>query len=135
MARKPPPVHTRFKKGQSGNPGGKLKLPEDIKKARTLNQIELERVCNRQLWMTRAQLREVMTDPETTILELTVASILGKAMEKGDQQRIEWIAMRLIGRVQDRIQVTVPEPFAIVRLKDGSIVELGAKVDTGGDPC
>lgn len=128
MARKPPPKHSQFKKGQSGNPGGKPKLPEDIKKARTLNQLELERVCNRQLYMTRLELAAVARDPGSTMLELTVASILGKAMEKGDQQRIEWIAMRLIGRVQDRIEVTTPTPYVIHR-SDGSTLELGAKVE------
>ena len=123
---------TRFKKGVSPNPGGKRKLPEDIKKARALNQIELERVCNKQLWMTRDELKDLMKDPAANMLELTVASILGQAMQKGDQQRLEWIAMRLIGRVSDRIEVTSTQPFA-VKLLEGAVIELGTKTVEGSN--
>ncbi len=127
MANKNPSPKTRFKKGRSGNPGGQPKLPDDIKEARKFNQIELERSCNRLLYLTRDELKAVMACPSTQMLDLIVSSIIGQAMQKGDQQRLEWIAMRLIGRVTEKVEVTTPEPY-VVRCADGSTVELGVGV-------
>ncbi len=116
-----------FAKGTSGNPGGRVKLPEELRKARALNQQELERAVNKYLWLDRAALQDAVKDPATPMLELMVASIMAQAAQKGDQQRLEFILQRLIGRVTDKIEVKVPAPFVIRRAAGGEIV-LGAKV-------
>ncbi len=128
MPRKPPPKETRFKPGQSGNPGGQAKLPDDIKEARKLNQIELERTVNKFLFADREALHAVIKAPETPMLELMVASIMAKAAQNGDQVRLEFILCRLIGKVQDRIEVKTPVPFVIAR-RDGETLILGAKIE------
>ena len=128
MARKDPPKATRFKPGQSGNPGGKPKVPDDIRKARTLNQIELERTVNRYLYMDRAQVQEAIKNPETPMIELMVASIMAQAAQKGDERRLEFILQRMIGRVTDKIEVKTPTPFVVQRANGDQLV-LGAKVE------
>ena len=125
--RPPPPAKHRFQPGKSGNPGGKPKVPDDIAKARKLNQQELERVVNKYLWLDRAALQEAVKDPATPMLELMVASIMAQAAQKGDQQRLEFILQRLIGRVTDKIEVKVPAPFVIKRASGDELV-LGARV-------
>lgn len=126
MAKKPiPPVASRFKPGQSGNPGGKPKVPDDILKARKLNQIELERVVNKYLWLQRDEVQAAIKDPATPMMELMVASIVAQAAQKGDQVRLEFILARLIGRVKDTLEVVTPTPF-IIRRGDGTQVVCGS---------
>jgi hypothetical protein len=116
-----------FQKGQSGNPGGRTKLPDDIKQARKLNQIELERIVNRYLYLDRNELNERVKDPKTPMLEMMVASIIAQAAQKGDQQRLEFILSRLIGKVKDQLVVTTPEPY-LVKDRDGKVlIEAGVK--------
>lgn len=105
MPKKLPPVKNRFKKGQSGNPGGKPKAPDDIIHARKLNQIELERIVNGYLFKTRNEVTESLKNPSTGMMELMVASIMGKAVQLGDASRLEFILNRLLGKVVDKVQV------------------------------
>jgi len=126
MSKKLPPEGKRFQKGQSGNPGGKVKVPDDIKRARTLNQLELERVVNRYLYLTSHELRERIQDPATPMMEMMVASIIAQAAQKGDQQRLEFILCRLIGKVKDQLEVTTPTPF-ILKKRDGEEIVMGVE--------
>lgn len=116
-----------FKPGQSGNPGGRPKTPEDLREGRKLNQHELERVINKLLYLDKGQLQEVVRNPETPMLELIAASILAQAAQKGDQQRLEFVLQRMIGKVKDQLEVTTPTPFIVVR-QSGDQVVMGAEV-------
>ena len=114
-----------FVKGQSGNPGGRLKLPDDIKEARKLNQIELERLVNKYLWLTADEVKALDKNPATPMMERMILSIVSIAAEKGDQQRLEFILCRLIGKVKDQIEVSTVKPY-IVNHMDGTQTVLGA---------
>lgn len=113
-----------FVKGQPGGPG-KPRTPEDIKEARKLTQIELERAVNKYLYLSRAELKAAIEQPGTPMLDLMIASIVAQAAQKGDQVRLDFILNRIIGKVQDRLEVRTPKPF-IVQRADGTALELGA---------
>lgn len=130
MAKRPMPKGKPFPKGVSGNPGGRHKVPDDIKKSRTFNQIELERIINKLLYLDRGALQDLIKTPGTPMIELIAASILAQAAQKGDQARLEFVLQRMIGKVKDQIDLTVVKPYVINRL-DGSKVELG--VEQGKD--
>jgi hypothetical protein len=132
MPKKPPPTHTRFKPGQSGNPGGKVKVPDDIKEARKLNQHELERIVNKYLYMDRDAVKAAISAPGTPMMELMVASIVAQAAQKGDHQRLDFVLNRLIGKVKDQLDVTVAKPF-VVRHTDGSQTVLGSELEKKDD--
>lgn len=95
-----------FKKGQSGNPGGRPKTPEDVKELKKLNNIELERIINESLQLSRDQLKKIMADPESTMLQLVVASLLTQSVNKGDHMRLNFLLERLLGKVKENMSVT-----------------------------
>lgn len=93
-----------FEKGKTGNPKGRPQLPIDLKQARTVTKLELERILNRFLTMTAQELAAAMTDPRTTVLEAIVLTIATKALQGGDQVRLNFLLDRLIGKVQEPTQ-------------------------------
>ena len=121
-----------FKPGVSGNPAGSLPLPEDIKKARKLNQKELERSVNKFLYMNAAEIKESAADKECSMFDRIVGSIITAAVEKSDHTRLEFILNRMIGKVQDKLEVTTPKPF-IISKSDGTQVICGAEIEKEDD--
>ena len=74
--RKPPTNPRRFQKGQSGNPGGRPKIPRDVKEAARAMSIE-----------ALDTLGEIMRDPKQTGAARVAAanSILDRAWGKATQ--------------------------------------------------
>jgi hypothetical protein len=91
-------------KGVSGNPGGRKKLPEDIKAVRELNKLEMERLLNRFIYMKREELEAIKTNKDTTLLELFVASVVSKGITMGDERRLNFLFDRLVGRVKESVE-------------------------------
>lgn len=116
-----------FVPGKPGGPG-RPPLPPEVKEARRLTKTEFERIANRYLWTTEAGLEASAMDPETPAMERLIISILLTAIKAGDHAKAEWLAMRLLGKVQDKVEVSQPKPFVINRL-DGSQMVLGAKLE------
>jgi len=113
-----------------GNPGGpgRPPLPPELKEARRLTKTEFERISNKYLWATTAELSDAMQDSACPAVERMLVSILFKAVEQGDHARAEWFATRLLGKVNDKVELTLPKPFVITR-QNGEQVVLGAKVE------
>lgn len=91
MPRKPPPEHTRFKKGQSGNPAGRPKSRLTVE--------SLREIIDRMSFMTRKQLDAVIENEETPMIELQIASVLSQAVKSGDYSRVQFILDRVLGKV------------------------------------
>lgn len=114
----------QWKPGQSGNPEGRTKLPEDIRTAKKLNKIELERLLNLYLTLSDDEIKLRLADNSTPQLEKMIASIVTKAVDQGDQQRLTFLLDRLVGKVKDEVDVNlIPRPVIIER-HDGSEIEL-----------
>jgi hypothetical protein len=100
-----------FKKGQSGNPSGRPKLPQDLLEAKKLTQIEFERIVNKYLFEGKQKLAQAAADPGTTVLELLIGSIIHKAVIEGDEKRMEFLLNRIVGKVTERIGGPNGEPI------------------------
>lgn len=87
-----------FKKGESGNPKGPPKVPEDIREARKLNQITFERIANKYLFSNKSEITKSSSDPNTPVIELMISSIIHKAVVEGDERRLEFLLSRLVGK-------------------------------------
>lgn len=99
-----PKEETQFKKGKSGNPSGRPKLPPDVQAARKLTNTQFIILVNKFLNMSREELKAAAENPNAPMLELIVAKIIERAIANGDQTRLGFILDRLIGKVPDKIE-------------------------------
>ena len=109
----------RFKPGISGNPGGRKKLPAEVKEAKNLTNNQMILILNKLMFMTDYDVSRVLNDPKTSKFERIVAKILDKADQQGDSMRLDFLLNRTIGKVTEKVQHTLPRPMVIQR-SDGS---------------
>lgn len=106
MANPNPSEKTRFKKGQSGNPKGKRKLPLDLRKVAELTADELQRTISKHFRMDKFQIAGVLQNPDSPALDLIIASTIAKAIKHGNINKAESLFLRCIGKVSDDIKIT-----------------------------
>ncbi len=115
-----------WKSGETGNPNGSPGLPKDLKDARKLNQVEFERAVNKCLYLTPTKLQEHLVVEDTPVIEHLIGSVILRGIKEGSHAHLEFVLNRLVGKVQDRIEVRMPEPYVVEKM-DGTTVEMGAK--------
>ncbi len=89
---------TSFKKGRSGNPAGRPMVPADIKAARHVNQIELERILNHVAFLPVDELKKLTKVTDAPALLVGCAKIVEKMVKNGDLWAASFILDRMIGR-------------------------------------
>lgn len=89
-----------FKKGQSGNPSGRPKLPRELQGIRELTADEIKRIITKYGDMTKADLAIEIASNSISVLHLSIANILYKATE-GDVAKLSFLLDRSIGRSKD----------------------------------
>lgn len=120
MANPNPPVHTRFKKGESGNKSGR---PKGLF---TIDQ--LKKVIAKHFDMTKEELAAILTNPKSKAIDLIVCSAIARAIKDGDIAKAEYLFMRSLGRVTEKVEIQHPEPVVIQR-PNGEEVTLDVKKD------
>jgi len=98
-----------FKPGQSGNPNGRPKTADDIRKASALTNEEFLRITNRFLLMTRDEIQVALQNPKASMLELLIGGIIAKATKEQDHQRATFLLDRTIGRAPIELTTTLVE--------------------------
>jgi len=94
-----------FKKGKSGNPGGRPPTPPELKKASTMTKIEtLERLV-KFLQMDIYGLEEVLKDKSRQVMDHWIARICLVGIKEGDNRRLDFMLDRLFGKVQPHIEI------------------------------
>lgn len=84
--------------GQSGNPGGRPNLPEDLKNVKKLTKHEVESLIAKYMRMELAEIDAVIKNPKTKALDGWVCSIIKFGIMKGDPLRLSFLFDRIIGR-------------------------------------
>lgn len=115
MPRKPPPEHTRWKPGQSGNVAGR---PKGI-----VRKDEIQAVLGRFWLMDAKDIEAYLAKPGVTAGERLVASIVISAIKGGDATKAEWLLTRMIGKVKEEVEVSA-KPF-IAEYRDGTAEVMG----------
>ena|SRR5665213_438697 len=102
---KPPPKHSRFQKGKSGNPeGGRAHNPA-IKALRKLTVESYREIIELILSNNVAAVKAIAEDPNTTALQVGIAVAFLKAIKNGDYTVIERIAERIVGKIPDVVHI------------------------------
>lgn len=89
---------------EAGHNVGRPQLPGDIKGARQLNQIELERMLNDLIYKTPKELQHILDSNQSSALEGIVAKVIIEAGRTGDQFRLDFLLNRLVGKVTEKVQ-------------------------------
>ena len=113
-----------FGPGNNANPNGRPKTPEDIKKIRKLTSKEVTRMGHI-LMSTPNDLKDILSDENATVLSHWIAKICVMGLKQGTPRELNELLNRLIGKVSERVEVTLPAPVIINRL-NGDRTVLGA---------
>lgn len=68
---------------------------KDLQYVRRITKLQLLILLEKHLIISKEEAREVVQDPETSMLELMVASIVHKGIVQGDERRLNFILDRL----------------------------------------
>lgn len=100
-----------FKKGdpRASKAGKKSSraLPQDLKEAREQNAKEFEASLYKYMKLNMAELKAAYANPSTPARDLAVIKILEQSINKGDQQRLNFLLERTIGKVKDVSEVEI----------------------------
>lgn len=83
-----------FKPGQSGNPSGRPKTPDDILAARKHSREELERTILRLVWADEAAIKAEADASETPIIVRIIGKMAIKALKTQDVTRSSFLLDR-----------------------------------------
>lgn len=101
--KKPIPLNA-WKPGQSGNPSGRPKLPEDLAASKRLSRLEFDRILHKYLFMEAFEVKQVLEEGldqdgrAISMIEMMVAGLLCKAAMEGCTNRMDFVLLRLFGR-------------------------------------
>lgn len=119
-----------WKPGQSGNPGGRPKLPEDVKAIRTMDKVEFSRTLHKFLHMDRPELEAYLAGPGVPMLHEFIGSIVLQGTEHADGNRFEMLLRRYIGPVTEEVQVGLPKP-RVIEYPDGATEVMSLEKEEG----
>lgn len=78
---------------------GRPKMPDDMRGIKKLNKTVFVTSANKFLNMTRDEITAVLQDPDASMIDLMLGSIIAKAVKDSDTVRANFILDRLIPRV------------------------------------
>jgi hypothetical protein len=103
-----------WEKGESGNPKGRPKKLVPSMKVEGYKLTEINDTIQAIISMTMDELKLVWNNPNSTILEKTVAGALKKSLEKGNLESVETLINRVYGKPKDKIDLTTDgQPLSI----------------------
>lgn len=101
-----PPIETRFKKGQSGNPGGKIPDSPELKRLKNLTREELANIGNLVIAGDLKAIKKIKDNPNSPALRAMIASVALRVIGKGDMHSLDILLNRLVGKVKDELEVS-----------------------------
>lgn len=115
----------KWKKGANDNPGGKPKLPADVKAYKKFTYVESVKILSIACWMTKEEMFDRISDPNTPLIELAILSNFAMAIKNGDSTRLNMILDRVIGKVTERVEYNLPQPTVVKLVDEDASVIIG----------
>lgn len=91
-----------FQKGLSGNPKGRPRADIELEFLKRRAKNEVLYCISDTMTMTRDELALVSTDPDSTMCQLMIGSVMSKAIKEGCPARAQFMLNYILGR---------PKPF------------------------
>lgn len=105
MPRKPPPKHSQFQKGKSGNPEGSRAHNPALKALKKITIESYREIIELVMTSDVRAIKAIAEDPKSTGLQVGIAVAFLKAIKNGDYTVIERIAERIVGKIPDEIKI------------------------------
>jgi hypothetical protein len=96
---------TQFKKGETGNPHGRPPISPVQRALKNLTIDTYREVIELVLKGNLKELKAMIEDPNTSAVQVGVATAFMTAIKKGDYSVMERIAERIVGKIPDVVQV------------------------------
>lgn len=101
-----------FPAGNKANPKGGGALSPDIKKIRRLTTEEVHYVGSLVLSRDMETIDKIANDPKQPALRAWIAEIVASGHRGGNVNKFNALLDRLIGKVSDKVDITVKSPHA-----------------------
>jgi len=103
-----------FLVGWRGGPGRPPSIPE-LKEIPRITKDSFNRMVSKVLVQHRHNLKDILSDPSSTNLEVALAKIIDKMQVHGDYNRLDALLNRLIGPAPKQIEISGRdgEPLAV----------------------
>lgn len=103
-----------FKPGNPGGPGRPV-IPEVLKRVNLLTQIQVAEVGTTVLERNIKELQQIISDPNSTGLQVMTASVAAKIISTGDADAYNRFLDRIIGKSVERIRFEGEMPHESVQ--------------------
>jgi hypothetical protein len=119
MPNKNPSPTTRFKSGQSGNPNGRPKLPDELKDFRKATVKEFKDAVKIILYATEQYANDILNDENESLLNKTLAQGMLACAKSGDVQKLTYYTDRAFGKPKESVDVNLSRPSILIK-RDGT---------------
>lgn len=118
-----------IKKGEIRNPNGGRSHNPILRALRNLTRDEFAKMIELAVLNNVAGLKAVVSDPNSSALQVGIAMAMLKASSKGDWTIIESIVSRVIGKMPDLIEMKTNNETTVTVLDHAKIVEANKKLE------
>lgn len=113
----------KFTKGHRFSVGkGRPKISPELHLVKEISREDVRLRISKFLGMTREEVKRVLEDPTSSSHDLLIATIVAKAVTHGDQNRLEFIYNRIVGRVKEEVEVNLPKPTVVVLSNEKKLI-------------
>lgn len=109
-----------FKSGESGNPGGRAKLPPEIRTQRKEQQINLINLITKHFNMTPRESAKTARKEGTSSLEKAIKKIVYSASQNGSVSAFNYLIKIMVGKIPDTDydEATEEELFLLQKVRE-----------------
>ena len=115
-------VAHQFPKGISGNPNGRPKKYVTILRDHGYKLSEINHTIQVLMAMNMQEVQSVFDDPNSTILEKTIANAMIKSMKKGSLYSIDTLLTRVYGKPKEQMDIKTDNKIEIVYTRGATIL-------------
>lgn len=123
-----------FKSGQSGNPGGSVSLPAELRAARRENMAGLIKLIHKYIAFTDEEAKTRLNGPDCIQLEEMIQGQISKAKE-GDSRSFQFIIEVMCGKIPESDENPKSENMTVeekIELMKKGLAALEAQAGTPG---